>query len=120
MHRDDPIDLSALALPPAQRARMAREVLRRAGPALARRPTSRSALALLAGWARPALAAAAVVAAISLAALAALASRTPERPVVMETVAEALRVPEPAGAWVVEERDPTDADLVRALEGDTP
>lgn len=120
---DHPADLSALGLPPERRERMAAEIVRRAMPALARGVAPRGPLSLLAGWARPALAAAAAVAGLSLAALAGDRARDPERQpelVASVSVAEGLDIPAPAEDWVVEERAPTDADLIRALEGDAP
>ena len=118
---DHPADLRALGLSPQRRERMAAEIVRRAMPALARGVAPRGPLSLLAGWARPALAAAAAVAALSLAALTGDEARAPERqPEVVATLAEGLHIPDPAEDWVVEERAPTDADLLRALEGDAP
>jgi hypothetical protein len=38
----------------------------------------------------------------------------------MRTVADELNFPEPVAEWIAEERTPTDADLIHALEGDLP
>jgi hypothetical protein len=112
----EPIDLSPLRPGDPARERMVRAVAARTAPALARRAAPRSPLLLLAGWARPALAAAAVVAAVSLAALAAV-----EPPSRIETVAERLPADgDPADAWMVEPREPNETDLIRTLEGDAP
>lgn len=111
----EPMELSPLRPDDLARERMVRAIAARAAPSLARRAPPRGPLLMLAGWARPALAAAAVVAAVSLAALAAL-EPVPER---LDMVAERLPT-EPADAWMVEPREPNDTDLIRTLEGDTP
>jgi hypothetical protein len=104
------IDLSPLGLNDLCRARMARAVLARAQLGGARTP-----LAELAGWARPTLAAAAVIAAVSLGALSwprahAAESNTPL------TIADALRIPEPAADLIVEQRPVSDDDLLISWE----
>ncbi len=104
-----PIDLSQLALPDLRRERMVRAVLARAQTAAARGP-----LGVLAGWARPTLAAAAVVASVSLGALAWPAAR-PESAQPL-TVADGLRIPQPAADWIVEDRAPTEDDLLVSWE----
>ena len=38
----------------------------------------------------------------------------------MRTVADELNFPEPVAEWIAEERTPSDADLIHALEGDLP
>lgn len=106
----DPIDLSPLGLPDLRRERMVRAVLARAQV----RPAVRSPLGVLAGWARPTLAAAAVVAAVSVGALAWHDARGPE-PAPL-TIADGLRLPEPAADWIAEDRPPTEADLLESWD----
>lgn len=103
-----PIDLSPLALPDLRRERMVRAVLARAQAAAARGP-----LGVLAGWARPTLAAAAVVASVSLGALAWPAAR-PEAAQPL-TIADGL-MPQPAADWIAEDRAPTEDDLLVSWE----
>ena len=103
-----PIDLSPLALPDLRRERMVRAVLARAQTAAARGP-----LGVLAGWARPTLAAAAVIASVSLGALAWPAAR-PEAAQPL-TIADAL-MPQPAADWIVEDRAPSEDDLLVSWE----
>lgn len=93
-------------------------ITRRAMPELARRAALRSPLVLLAGWARPMLAAAAVLAVISIAALN--APLEPPSPSIGQAagMVEELRVPAPLAAWLTEERGPTVDDLILALDGD--
>ena len=105
------IDLTPLGLDDLRRARMARAVMARAQLAAA----PRTPLAELAGWARPTLAAAAVIAAVSLGALAwrpasADAGNTPL------TIADGLRIPEPAADLIAEERGVTEDDLLNSWE----
>ena len=100
------IDLSPLALPELTRERIARTVMARAQLAVARGP-----LGVLAGWARPGLAAAATIAALSLGSLA----WTPEAETVATqplTIADGLRIPGPAADWISEDRPPNEADLL--------
>lgn len=110
------VDLSPLdpSRDPLAYERLVRRVMSAAGPELARRARASTPLALLAGWARPTLAAAAVIAVLALGALLATDRAGPR----METasVTEALGVPEPAAAWLSEGREPTAADLVLAVE----
>lgn len=107
----DPIDLSPLALPDLRRERMVRAVLARARVSP---PAVRGPLGVLAGWARPTLAAAAVVAAVSIGALAWPGARRPE-PAPL-TIADGLRLPEPAADWIAEDRPPTEADLLESWD----
>lgn len=111
----EPMELSPLRPDELARERMVRAIAARAAPSLARRAVPRGPLLTLAGWARPALAAAAVVAAVSLAALAAV-EPAPDR---LEMVAERLPA-DPSDAWMLEPREPNDTDLIRTLEGDIP
>lgn len=75
-----------------------------------------SVLSIVAGWARPALAAATVAAAIS---VVALRFATGEAEATAGVV-EALAVPTPVETWLVEERAPATADLIMTLEGGSP
>jgi hypothetical protein len=110
MMDSDRIDLSPLALPELTRERMARAVLARVYPSGARGP-----LGVLAGWARPGIAAAAAIAALSLVPLLGERPRAAEaaRPL---TIAEGLRLPAPAADWIARDRAPTEADLLDTWE----
>ena len=115
MH-EEPIDLSPLHPAPARREAMVAAITARV---LAEAAAVRSPLAFVVGWMRPTLAAAALVAAVSLGVLAA-----EEEPAAgstaMRTVADELNFPEPVAEWIADERTPSDADLIHALEGDLP
>ncbi len=115
MH-EEPIDLSPLhpARDPARWEAMVANITVRA---LAESAPARSPLAFLVGWARPTLAAAAAVAAVSLGVLA-TARGDAGSATAVRSVAEALNLPDPVADWIVEERSPSDADLIHALEGD--
>ncbi len=115
MH-EEPIDLSPLHPAPARREAMIAAITARV---LAETAAVRSPLAWVVGWMRPTLAAAAVVAAISLGVLAA-EDESPSGSTAMRTVADELNFPEPVAEWIAEERTPSDADLIHALEGDLP
>jgi hypothetical protein len=104
----DPIDLTPLALPDLRRERMVRAVLARA-----QTPAVRSPLGVLAGWARPTLAAAAVIAAVSIGTLAWPGTQPEPAPL---TIADGLRLPEPAADWIAEDRSPTEADLLESWD----
>jgi hypothetical protein len=104
------IDLSPLGLDDLRRARMARAVMARAQIA-----TPRTPLGELAGWARPTLAAAAVIAAVSLGALAWPSAGAAERNAPL-TIADGLRIPEPAADLIVEERGVSEDDLLISWE----
>ena len=104
----DPIDLRPLALNDLRRERMVRAVLARAQTGAVRSP-----LGVLAGWARPTLAAAAVVAAVSIGALAWPDASPQPAPL---TIADGLRLPEPAADWIAEDRPPTEADLLESWD----
>lgn len=106
----DPIDLSPLGLNDLRRERMVRAVLARAQAA----PAVRTPLGVLAGWARPTLAAAAVVAAVSIGALAWPNARAEQHEPL--TIADGLRLPEPAADWIAENRSPTEADLLESWD----
>lgn len=109
-----PIDLSPLALPDLRRERMVRAVLARAQLS----PAVRTPLAVLAGWARPTLAAAAVVAAVSIGALAwpGTPQAQPAPAPAPLTIADGLRLPGPAADWIAENRSPTEADLLESWD----
>lgn len=93
-------------------------ITQRALPELTRRVAARSPLMLLAGWARPMLAAAAILAAISITALrTAMESEDPGTSQAAGMIEE-LRVPAPLATWLTEERGPTVDDLLLALDGD--
>lgn len=115
MH-EEPIDLSPLALAPARRETLVATITARA---LAEAAAVRSPLAFVVGWMRPTLAAAALVAAVSLGVLA-TAEPGAQGSTAMRTVADELNFPEPVAEWIAEERTPSDADLIHALEGDLP
>lgn len=103
----EPVDLSPLALSPQRRERLAAAVLAHARIGF----VPRSPLVELAGWARPTLAAAAVIAALSVGSLAWITRpSTPQR--LPMTVADGLRIPDPVGEWVVEDRAPEEEDLM--------
>ena len=100
------IDLSPLGLNDLRRERMARAVLSRAQLGMVRTP-----LGVLAGWARPTLAAAAVIAALSLGALAWPSQPGAEASSPL-TIADGLRIPEPAADLIAEDREVTEEDLL--------
>lgn len=93
--------------------RLIRRILGAAEPELARRARQAGPLALVAGWARPTLAAAAIIAAVALGALLAH-ERARTQPT--EFMVDALGVPAPAADWLTEGREPTASDLVLAME----
>ena len=115
MH-EEPIDLSPLHPAPARREAMVAAITTRI---LAEAAAVRSPLSFVAGWMRPTLAAAATVAAVSLGVLAAEKDE-PAASTAMRTVADELNFPEPVAEWIADERTPSDADLIHALEGDLP
>ena len=104
------LDLSLLGLDDLRRARMARAVLARAQLIAPRTP-----LAELAAWARPTLAAAAVIAAVSLGALAWPGTGADARNTPL-TIADGLRIPEPAADLIVEGRGVTEDDLLNSWD----
>lgn len=121
---NDRFDLSALDpfADEQRRASFVAAVMERSAFELARRRAAASSgeltwlngsvFGVLAGWARPALAAAAVLVLISSAALQ-LSRRHLEA---NSGVIEALSVPTPVERWLVEDRTPTEADLLLAIE----
>ena len=92
--------------------RWVRRILAAAAPELARRARENGPLTLLAGWARPTLAAAAVIAAVALGVLSAVEREA----ATTDSVVDALGVPTPAAEWLEDEREPTASDLVVAME----
>lgn len=115
MH-EEPIDLSPLHPAPARREAMVAAITARV---LAEAAAVRSPLSFVVGWMRPTLAAAALVAAVSLGVLAA-EEESAGGSTAMRTVADELNFPEPVAEWIADERTPSDADLIHALEGDLP
>jgi hypothetical protein len=110
------VDLSALD-PTQDRLgyeRLVRRVVAAAGPELARRAAGDNPLAMLAAWARPALAAAAVIAVVAIGTLAVTERAGHDEP--LGTMADALGVPAPASDWLADGREPTRGDLVLAME----
>jgi hypothetical protein len=73
---------------------------------------ARTPLAELAAWARPTLAAAAVIAAVSLGALAWRPASTAADGGMPLTIADGLRIPEPAADLIAEERPVSEEDLL--------
>ncbi|MET0397161.1 MAG: hypothetical protein ABW277_10090 [Longimicrobiaceae bacterium] len=117
MH-EEPIDLSPLHPAPARREAMVAAITARI---LAEAAAVRSPLSFVVGWMRPTLAAAATVAAVSLGVLAAGEDEPAgSTSTAMRTVADELNFPEPVAEWIADERTPSDADLIHALEGDLP
>lgn len=109
-------DLSALD-PTTDRLgyeRLVRRIMEAAAPELARRAGGVHPLTLLAAWVRPGLAAAAVIALVALGALAVTERVGPEEEA--GTVADALGLPAAAADWLTEGREPSEYDLVLAVE----
>lgn len=92
------------------------EINERAAPELARRATARGPIAVLAGWAKPALAAAAALAAVSLVGLSIARSAGSAAP--LRGVPEELGLPSLVAEWVAEGRTPTRDDLLIAMDDD--
>jgi len=115
------IDLSALD-PTRDEARweaLVRRIMDEATPELTRRATRNDPFALLGSWARPMIAAAASIAVVSLALLQRDSGPVELGATASLNILEALEVPKPAADWLAEDRAPTVADLVAALEADT-
>ena len=111
------VDLSALELDDASREQLIAAIMTRADSELTRRSLDDvGAMFVLSTWARPALAAAAVLALVC----APVLLRGPATAVVaVETgLADALAVPTPANAWLVNERAPTIGDVLVAIESE--
>lgn len=109
------MDLSPLDIgtDPERYEGLVRRILGAARPELERRAAAAGPLALVAGWARPTLAAAAIVAVMAVGALVVLERNGGHD---HATMAEALGVPAPAASWLEEGREPTTSDLVLAME----
>jgi hypothetical protein len=131
MERDelkDRIDLSALDpfSDPARRDAFVARVLDTGALELVRRRRSgatelvwnagTSVFAVMAGWARPALAAAAL--AVVASGIALRAAR-PQEQVAESGLLEAMALPTQVQEWLTQERTPTKADLILTLEGGT-
>lgn len=110
---------------PAKGDAFVRGVMERSALELARRRRSASdalrggngsVLSILAGWARPALAAAAIAAAVSGVAL----QMAREEAAADAGVIEALALPTTVESWLVEDRAPTTSDLILTMEEGTP
>jgi hypothetical protein len=118
---DERFDLSPLdPREDARFERMVRNITGRARGELARRAAPRQTVfELVAGWARPALAAAATIAIISATLLAAY-DRSAAGVVVTGAYMPASEVPPAASSWYEEDREPTVDDLLVASEGENP
>lgn len=117
MMEPERIDLSALD-PTADalaHERWVRRIMAAAAPGLARRAAGANPLALLAGWARPTLAAAAIIALVAIGALVAT-DRAGIAGDESWTIAGAAGLPQEAAEWLTEGREPTEHDLVLAVE----
>ena len=109
------VDLSPLEPSGARTELLVGTIMRRAAAELARRAAADvSPITVLYQWSKPALAAAAVVAAICVSVLASHEFHGAQAP--GRGLADALEVPAPVNAWLVENRSPTVADLLIALE----
>lgn len=95
---------------------LVRGINERAAPELARRAAARGPIAVLAGWARPALTAAAALAAVSLVGLSVARSAGSAAP--LRGLPEELGLPQLVAEWVAEGRAPTRDDLLIAMEDD--
>lgn len=95
--------------------RWVRRIMDAAAPDLARRAARTGTLRLVAGWARPTLAAASIVAALAAGALL-TTERTAPLMAETDTALEALGVPAPAAEWLEDGREPDSSDLVLAME----
>lgn len=109
------VDLSPLDLTEDRLSyeRLVRRIMDAADPELVRRAGQAGPLALVAGWARPTLAAAAIITVIALGGLNAI-QRSSAEP--MDSMVDALGVPAPAAEWLEDGREPDAADLVLAME----
>jgi len=119
---EHPIDLSPLdpAADPDRWERLVEAITKAAAPELARRAASRSVIAVIGHWLRPALAAGIVLAVAAGAALSLVQQKPEVRPVPMAGLEEALELGEPVSLWLSENRAPTKSDLLLALEGEAP
>jgi hypothetical protein len=113
---DERTDLIPLQLDHERSAYLTATIIARGEPILARY-AERGPLVILAGWLRPALAAAAIVAGVALGAL--LAPRPDEAPAV-PTTAEALGFPGPVVVWAEAGHAPSLEEIVISLEEASP
>lgn len=114
---DQPIDLSSLD-PTRDTARFERAVAsinERARDGLAARRGQADAIAMLARWKRPMLAAAALVALISGTILFSVRVPPPDFAAQTDGIAEAMGIPEALARWIDADRLPTTADLISAF-----
>jgi len=119
---EHPIDLSPLdpAADPDRWERLIETITRAAAPELARRAETRSVIAVIGHWLRPALAAGIVLAVAATATLS-LLERDAEMPSMPTAgLEEALELGEPVSLWLSENRAPTTSDLLLALDGEAP
>src|SRR5690606_358270 len=119
---EHPIDLSPLdpAADPDRWERLIETIARAAAPELARRAETRSVIAIIGHWLRPALAAG-IVLAVGATATLSLLERDAERPPMPTAgLEEALELGEPVSLWLSENRAPTTSDLLLALDGEAP
>jgi hypothetical protein len=125
---NDRMDFSALDpfSDPAERDAFVARVLDRSALELARRRrkgagelawSGVSVFGVMAGWLRPALAAAAL--AVVASGFALRLTRPEPQPSEQAGVIEALALPTPVEEWVSEERTPSTADMILTLEGGT-
>lgn len=117
-----PIDLSPLD-PTADAERweaLVQAITAAAAPELARRAATRSVIAIIGHWLRPALAAGIVLAIGAGATLGLLEREADAGSSPTAGLEEALELAAPVSLWLSEERTPTTSDLLLALEGDAP
>lgn len=119
---DDPPDLRALdpRRDPRRWQRMVGRITHAAAPELARRAQAarlppEGLLALLSGWARPALSAAAALAAAAATVLVLTAGDAHTGPA--PGIAEGLGYPQPVALWVETGQTPSVEELLVSLEG---
>jgi len=115
---EHPIDLSPLdpAADPDRWERLIESITKAAAPELARRAATRSVIAVIGHWLRPALAAGVVLAVAAGATLSLVQREAEVRPVPTTGLEEALELGEPVSLWLSENRAPTKSDLLLALE----
>ena len=112
-----PIDLSSLdpTREPARFERVVAAINARASDELAVRRSQTNAIAMLARWKRPMLAAAALVALISGTILFSVHAPPPESAPQTDGIAEAMGIPEALAQWIDSDALPTTADLISAF-----
>jgi hypothetical protein len=110
---DDRVDLSAVD-PTLDRDRLegaVGRIVRSAEPELAARRRASSAIALIATWRRPMLAAAALVLVIGASVLIEVPQRDPG-PAAPQRLAQTLRIPSTVAGWMMADDVPTPAQLL--------